>query len=83
MFKQLDFLAKVNLDFGFVLKSFEDGAFSYFYAPELLTVLEGSKGVCIPIEKGILKRNCRKKILFIKDKENDRKMNGIYRKLQK
>ena len=38
--------AKVNLAFSFFLKNIEDGGFTYFYAHENNTLLDGSKLVC-------------------------------------
>ena len=38
--------AKVNLDFGFILKNMEDAGFRYFYAHENNTLLDRSKLVC-------------------------------------
>ena len=43
VFKKLKCAAKVNLAFGFVLKSFEDGMCRHFYAHENNTILERSK----------------------------------------
>ena len=45
-FNNLKCAAKVNLDFGFILKNIEDGGFRYFYAHENNTLLDRSKLVC-------------------------------------
>ena len=45
-FNNLKCAAKVNLVFGFILKSIEDGRFRYFYAHENNTLLDRSKLVC-------------------------------------
>ena len=45
-FNNLKCAAKVNLAFGFILKSIEDGGFRYFYAHENNTLLDRSKFVC-------------------------------------
>ena len=53
VFKKLNFAAKVNLAFGFILKNIEDGRFRYFYVHENNTLLDRSKIVCT---KGDLKK---------------------------
>ena len=45
-FDNLKCAAKVNMDFGFLLKNIEDGGFSCFYAHENITQLDRSKLVC-------------------------------------
>ena len=45
-FNNLKCAAKVNLNFGFILKNLEDGGFRYFYAHENNTLLDWSKLVC-------------------------------------
>ena len=45
-FNNLNYVAKVNLAFGFILKIIEDGRFNYFYAHENNTLLDRSKLVC-------------------------------------
>ena len=45
-FDNLKCAAKVNLAFGFILKSIEDGDFRYFYAHENNTLLDQSKLLC-------------------------------------
>ena len=45
-FNNLKCAAKVNLEFGFVLKNTEDGGFRYFYAHENNTLRDRSKLMC-------------------------------------
>ena len=45
-FNNLKCAAKVNLAFGLILKSIDDGGFRYFYARENNTLLDRSKLVC-------------------------------------
>ena len=45
-FNNLKCSAKVNLDFGFILKNIEDRGFRYFYAHENNTLLDRSNLVC-------------------------------------
>ena len=45
-FNNLNCAAKVNLAFGFILKTIEDGVFRYFYANENSTLPHRSKLVC-------------------------------------
>ena len=45
-FNNLKCAAKVNLAFGFILKTIEDGRFRYFYANKNKTLLDRSKFVC-------------------------------------
>ena len=45
-FNNLKCAAKVNLDFGFILKNMEKGGFRYFYAHQNNTLLDRSKTVC-------------------------------------
>ena len=46
LFNNLKCAAKVNLAFGFILRTIEDGGFRYFYAHENNTLLDRSKLVC-------------------------------------
>ena len=46
VFNKLTCAAKINLAFGFILKSVDDGACRYFYPHENSTILERSKLVC-------------------------------------
>ena len=46
VFKNLNCAAKVNFEFGFILKNIEDGRFRYFYAHENNTLLDRPKLVC-------------------------------------
>ena len=48
VFKELKCAAKINIEFGFVLKNIEDGICRYFYAHENNTIMEKSKLVCTP-----------------------------------
>ena len=45
-FNNLKCAAKVNLDFGFILKNIENGGFRYLYAHENNTLQDRSKLVC-------------------------------------
>ena len=45
-FNNLNCATKVNVAFGFILKTIEDGGFRYFYAQENNTLLGRSKLVC-------------------------------------
>ena len=54
-FNNLICAAKVNLAFGFILKSIEDGGLRYFYAHENNTLLDQSKLVCTRDELAKLK----------------------------
>ena len=46
VFKELNCAAKVNLEFGFVLKNIQNGMCRYFYAQENITIMERAKIVC-------------------------------------
>ena len=45
-FMNLKCAAKLNVNFGFILKNIEDGGFRYFYAHENNTLLDRFKVVC-------------------------------------
>ena len=74
-FNKLKCAAKMNLDFGSILKYIEDGGFSYFYAHENITLLDGSKTVCthddlaklkIIVNKSDVIKSCSKETLSTK-----------------
>ena len=50
VFKELQFAAKVNLAFGFVLKNNENRMCRYFYAHDSNTFMEKSKFVCTQVD---------------------------------
>ena len=60
VFKELKCAAKVNLAFGFVLKTIEDGMCRYFYAHENNTIVETSKLVCTQTDMTNLKNREQK-----------------------
>ena len=60
IFKGLECAAKVNLAFGFFLKSVEDGSCRYFYARENNTLMERSQLVCTPDDITNLKEKLQK-----------------------
>ena len=60
VFKELKYAAKINLAFGFVFKTFEDGSCRYFYAHENNTVMERSKLVCTQADMTYLKDRMQK-----------------------
>ena len=60
VFIGLNCAAKVNLAFGFVLKSVEDGSCSNFYFHENNTLMERSKLVCTPDDITNLKKKLQK-----------------------
>ena len=60
VFKELKCAAKVNLAFGFVLKSIEDGMCRYFYAHENNTIMERAKLVCTQADMTNLKDRMQK-----------------------
>ena len=60
VFQELKCAAKVNPEFGFVLKNIEDGMCRYFYAHENNTVLEKSKLVFTQTEMTNLKDRMQK-----------------------
>ena len=59
-FKELKCAAKVNLAFGFVPKSFEDGMCRYFYAHENNSLMERAKLVCTQADMTSLKDRMQK-----------------------
>ena len=54
-YNNINYAAKVNLGFGFILKNIEDGGLSYFYPHENNTLLDRSKLVCTGDELAKLK----------------------------
>ena len=58
--KILKCAAKVNLEFGFVLKNIEDGMCRDFYAHQNNTIMERSKLVCTPDDIANLKEKLQK-----------------------
>ena len=64
VFKELKCAAKINIEFGFVLKNIEDGMCRYFYAHENNTILEKSKLVCTPDDIVNLKEKLQKMVII-------------------
>ena len=60
VFKKLKCAAKVNLEFGFVLRNVEDGSCRYFYAHENNTVMDRSKLVVTQADMTNLKDRVQK-----------------------
>ena len=60
VFKELKYAAKVNLAFGFVLKSIEDGMCRYFYAHENNTIMERAELVRTQADMSNLKDRVQK-----------------------
>ena len=77
-FNTLKSAAKLNLDFGFILKKkIEDGGFRSFYAHENITLLDRSKLVCTRDNLAKLK-HCLSKTDFIESCSRER-MNTKWR----
>ena len=60
VFRELKCAAKVNLEFGFVLKNVGDRSSRYFYAHENNTVMERSKFVCTQADMTKFKNRMQK-----------------------
>ena len=70
VFKELKCAAKVNLAFGFVLKSIEDGMCRYFYAHENNTIVERAKLLCTQADMTNLKKRMQKmEIVYLCSRE--------------